>query len=364
MNIVVFLPLGGSLANLNDRGELLRFEDYYMHAYLKRFEKIAVVSYENERSKMAKIELLINPFKIHRYLWQFILPFFHRRQIASPIYRVMQMDGLIPALLSKILYGGKIVVTYGFDYKKFALHSGKIIQAIIYLLYEILLLPLVDLIIVPNRSIFDRFSYKPSLALKILYLPNGVDSKKFAPLGKKKLDILSIGRLESQKNYRFLIAAISKVAKKLPDLKLTIVGSGSEKDSLIKLAREGDIKLNIIDKVPYENLPDIYNQHTIFVSTSLFEGSPKVVLEAMSCSCTVLASRVEGNREIIDDGVNGLLFDLDENDLARKLTLVLKNKNLRKRLGDEARKTIQRDYEINKLIDSEISSMISLAKSE
>ena len=97
------------------------------------------------------------------------------------------------------------------------------------------------------------------------------------------------------------------VVKKNPDYNLHIVGSGQLKNNILEHAN----KLGIIDSVrllgqiPQDDLPTIYNNSEIFVMSSLWEGFPKVLLEAIACGCKVVSTKVDSSPEFL---VMNILF--------------------------------------------------------
>lgn len=360
MNIVVFLPLGQSLEGLRDSGQLFRFENYYLRKYRANFQKVHVVSYGYDNPNLKGISVFNNQWQIHRYLWQFLVPIVFRKSLSGAILRVMQLDGLLPALISKWLNGGKVVVTYGYDYKKFAAIDQKILQSILYLVYEYLLLPFADKIIVPNPSKQKELSSHPFLSKKTVYLPNGVDTKIFSPLSYKqqrqsqKVAILSVGRLEKQKNYPFLIRCLAK-QKLSSKAGLTLIGTGTQAKLLQKKAKSTGLTLQLVGNIPNEKIVDYYRDCDIYAQPSLIEGSPKTVLEAMACGCPVLVSRSPGNVDVVNDKTDGLVADLTEKDFGQKLEFLITDQKLRHRLSQKARQTVEKNYSLDRVLSDEVA---------
>ena len=104
----------------------------------------------------------------------------------------------------------------------------------------------------------------------IYYLPNGVNINLFKPAIKKKSmqikNILSVGRLETQKNFKNLIKALSGL-----NVRLTIVGEGSLKTKLKFLAKKMNVDLKIKTRVNFFQMPSTYRKSDVFVSSSLFK---------------------------------------------------------------------------------------------
>ena len=134
---------------------------------------------------------------------------------------------------------------------------------------------------------------------------------------------------------------------------LTIIGSGSLKSHLIQIARKQKVNLKIIERVENTKMPKIYNQADIFVSPSLLEGSSKVLLEAMACGLPIVATDNEGNKDIINNGENGLLVNESIEGLSSGIKAILENKNVMEKLGEKARKKIEKDFSLTLLLRTE-----------
>lgn len=368
MKLAIFLPLGQSLTGQEKSGQFRRFEKYYLQKYREVFNKIYIVSYAEEDLETKRVKVLLNKFNLHRYLWQFLIPFIYKNELKNSVCRVMQLDGLLPALISKLLNGGRVVCTFGYDYKKFALIDNKVLSAVFYFLYEYLLLPFVNLIIVPNPSLYESFQKHWSLKEKLYHAPNGVDTKVFKPrpsLVKKekiagKIKLISVGRWEKQKNYPFLIDCI-KAANLTKKISLTLISKGSQREFLLSKANKIGLQINLIDAVPNQQMVNYYNSADIYVQPSLIEGSPKAVLEAMACGCCLLVSKAPGNREVVQDGVNGLVADLTIGDFAHKLVYLVDHPQVRIQLEKRARQVALQKYDINLILEKETALLKKLS---
>ena len=107
---------------------------------------------------------------------------------------------------------------------------------------------------------------------------------------------------------------------------------------------------NFVGYVPdFEDLPGLYSTASVFVAPTLYENFPFRVLENMSCQNPVVATNIVGIPEMITDGVNGLLVPpSDQNKLAEKIVNVLQDNVLAKRLGQNARHTINEKFTLQK----------------
>jgi glycosyltransferase involved in cell wall biosynthesis len=156
------------------------------------------------------------------------------------------------------------------------------------------------------------------------------------------VQLLVIANLIKLKNVPVIIKAIAKLGKQL-ELKLTVVGDGPEKKALESLSRE----LAVADRVVFKGLlepnriSECLEQADCLVLTSLSEGKPNVVLEAFAAGRPVVASNIDGVREMIGENENGLLFEArDEQMLAAKLLELFNNRVLYKKFSENGRKYI------------------------
>ena len=185
------------------------------------------------------------------------------------------------------------------------------------------ILKLADAIVTPNSSMIEDVR-KLVGGKKILYLPQGIDisnvSKHVRKLNKTPR-IIYVGRLIPVKNLTMLI----KVSKLLPNYKFVIVGDGPEKDRLRKIAPDNVSFLGLISQ---KEVIKEMKKSDVFVLTSISESFGRVLIEALACGLPIVAVNSQGPKDIIKDGSNGYLINLnDAKDMADKVKLAIKNKN-------------------------------------
>jgi glycosyltransferase involved in cell wall biosynthesis len=114
--------------------------------------------------------------------------------------------------------------------------------------------------------------------------------------------------------------------------------------------------------VPNPELPNLLNKSRVFVLLSKYEGNPKTLLEAMSCSLPVIGNNASGISEIINDKETGLIVNNDPSELIKSIDKILNNNSFAKKLGENARQYIVENYNIDKIVNNEaqlIRSMLS-----
>jgi glycosyltransferase involved in cell wall biosynthesis len=175
---------------------------------------------------------------------------------------------------------------------------------------------------------------------------NGVDTERFSPAseqGARPFTVAFSGRLITLKGLDTLIAAFAIVRKKIPDAKLNLAGGGNAEywGERAKDVGLGADAVSFLGHVEYTEMPAFLSCVDALVLPSRSESMPYAVLEAMSCALPVVATRVGGVPEIIDDGRNGMLFRPNNvKGLADHLLALAGDAELRSRLGKAARQTV------------------------
>lgn len=167
-----------------------------------------------------------------------------------------------------------------------------------------------------------------------------------------KIIVSSLSSLHKLKGVDLLIKGFAKIKNK--DCILVIAGDGSEKDNLIKLAKELNIKDKIIflGKLDRPKINYLYKKSNIVALTSLLpEAFSRICLESAFCGIPVLATSVGGNADYIIEGKNGFLVAPDEDSIAQKLELMIKNEKLRKKLIENTKKIYKENYKPDKVIE-------------
>ena len=175
-------------------------------------------------------------------------------------------------------------------------------------------------------------------------IPNGIDVERFR-LGVEPLEkfedgsptILFVGRLESRKGIRYLLQAFPYVWERLPKARLVVVGPGTIR-TLYRYYSGSEARERILFEglVPAKDLPRYYASCDVFCSPATGQESFGIVLlEAMACGKALVASDIPGYRCVVSHGEDGMLVPpRNPKRLAVTLLKVLKDKALRKRLGE------------------------------
>ena len=177
-----------------------------------------------------------------------------------------------------------------------------------------------------RESLISDYGIDPEA---VTVIPVGIDTSVFKPSGasQEPQSLLFVGRLCRRKGLSYLVEAIGIVRREVPDVRLYIVGEGGLRGELEKSVDETNLSSNIrfVGKVSDKELVEWYNRVEGFVLPSLFEGFGIVCLESLACGTPVIATRVPGVTDIVNDVPPCVLVPpCDATALARAITVFLK----------------------------------------
>ncbi len=180
---------------------------------------------------------------------------------------------------------------------------------------------------------------------QITMIPNGVDTQRFKPSDEyahSRSRIVCVGRLVKIKGIDVLIESFSRLKREGFPGQLDIVGAGPEHSRLLKKALNFGCAGAVVFHGEVGNVEDYFDNTCIFVQPSLAEGMSNVLLEAMACGLPVIATRTGAATDILQDGINGLLVDVDSaGDIYDAVQKVMNDETFARLLGDNARKTVE-----------------------
>jgi len=198
-------------------------------------------------------------------------------------------------------------------------------------------------------------------------IPNGIDLTEYSDLPlrgsfKEKYNIplettliLYLGRIHKIKGINILVKAFAKIIEKVDNVKLVIVGpDDGYLEEIQVLINNLAIEKNILITGPLygkEKL-EAYVDADVYVLPSRYETFPMSVLEAYSCGKPVIASRVGGLKDLVIDGVTGLLFESENNEqLVESLLSLLNNDARAEKMGAKGNEFVEENFTIEKMVD-------------
>ena len=188
---------------------------------------------------------------------------------------------------------------------------------------------------------------------KIPIVYNGVDCARYdlPKIESTDIRLVTVGSIYEVKNYLFLVECFAKLLQSVPNLRLRIVGDGVQRTEL----EEKITTLGISNKVEItgvvSNVETYLADADLYVATSLFEGLPLSMLEAMSAGLPIVSTAVGGVPDVVKDGANGLLVKSGDGDaFVDACKQIVENEKMRKEFSVNA-KTISRSYDVAKMIE-------------
>ena len=189
--------------------------------------------------------------------------------------------------------------------------------------------------------------YYTKLGFKTTQIPNAINLKNLPQDKDRRFEkqIIFVGRLSKEKG----IETIIEVSKKLSnDINLLIVGSGPESEKIKKLSETRD-NIHYLGYLTHENSIKLIRGSDILIQPSLHEGISTAILEAMARKIPVIATNVGGNKELILDNQNGFLINPESDDeLIRKIIMILEDELLAKKFGEKSFELIK-NYDWSKI---------------
>ncbi len=261
--------------------------------------------------------------------------------------------GVTGRIAARTLPGVRIVHTYhGLHY----IHDPRLIRRKIFRSLESALLRVTDrTICVAQQDVETGVREGIVDPARTVVILNGIDVAEFA--GDQRRDfpgdpvIGTVGRLHTQKGHRYLLAAAAELVKLHPALKFVIIGDGELRGELEQEAARLGVAANVIFAGARTDIAAQLRAMDIFVLPSLWEGLPLVLLEAMAAGLPIVATGVDGVKEILTDGKNALLVPPGNPiELQRGIEKVLGDAGLRKRLAGEAVKTVREKFSVGRMV--------------
>lgn len=213
------------------------------------------------------------------------------------------------------------------------------------------------------RTYHARQAWFPPTRLRVIY--NGVDTVRFAPrpavrlrmrqelgLPADSIVLGSVGRLVTIKDHLTLLKAAATLIRQDVHLRVVVVGAGPQAEVLQNyVADDTSLADRVIFTGASDNIPDLLNAMDIFVLPSLGEGMSNTILEAMACALPVVATRVGGNPELVEEGRTGFLFAPGNvAALAANIQTLSKNDALRREICAAARDRVVALFSLEHMI--------------
>ena len=373
MNILYLLTYDYSFKSWNDSGNLSR-ELQYFNVFKLKYPNVNFIflSYgdsedleyanflDNSQIYPVYSYMKFSKNRLKRLLKSFLIPFVLYRKLKIENIQIIkqnQLQGVWVSIILKILLKVPLITRTGYDVFQFKLkENSKIATKFFY--YIVTQLAIIFSSIYSVTSNIDKnFLEKYFLfsKQKIHIRPNFVITQDKKSLSERDEKIISVGRLEEQKNLNYLINELGDL-----DVAVDHYGNGSKYNELVQLAKDRNINIQFKDSVDNLSLTKKYTDYQFFISTSLFEGNPKSLLEALAAGCIVLAPSIPNIKEIVQHEYNGFLFDLEKQSLNNLFTKINSNQYDLEKISNNAIYSVKVNNDLNNLIDNEFNDLALL----
>ncbi len=190
-------------------------------------------------------------------------------------------------------------------------------------------------------------------ATKVTVILNGTDTNLFSPGGYESEKVQGsvrigiVARLSGEKDHQTLLSACKLLANQTTDFHLEIIGDGPLRGSLEKSVETLGLDTHVSFSGMRHDVPKLLCQLDIFVLSSTTEGISLTLLEAMATELPIVATNVGGNPEVVIDGETGyLVSSQNPEEMAKKLLLLINDKNLRRKMGEKGRERVIANFSI------------------
>ncbi len=200
---------------------------------------------------------------------------------------------LLHGIFGKVFLRAKVALTlHGTDFLR--LKSEKLLQWCIR--------RWVDTVFFVSRAMLEDLQ-RLMPGKHLVYAPNGVDTNRFYDQKRqRRKQLVAVGSLKWQKGYEYLLQSVKEVFSQHPEYTLVIIGEGPLRSQLQELANSLGIadRVKFLKRLTHEQVAVVLNESSIFVISSVSEGFPKALVEAIACATPVVATDVGSCREIVD----------------------------------------------------------------
>jgi len=359
VHLVLFLSRATSLDRWNRLGILERELKYYreLRNHLGGISLVTCGGPEDLQymSQLGQIELLYNKWGLPANIYSILSVLLYWSALkTADIFKSNQLDGSWTAILAGILQRKPVIVRAGYLWSEFfRLGEGKGIKSrVINALQTLALRRSTSIFVTTEKMRRDLERGFPFLTNKIYVIPNYVDVELFKPDKSRHLKhgrLCFVGRLVPQKNLPSLIIALSEI----PDSSLVIVGDGKQRAELENLAHEYRVDVQFSGVIPHSELPEVINSCQVFILPSLYEGHPKVLIEAMACGIPVIGTNVPGIQELVLNGQTGMLCSPEIESIRETIKGLLANPRIQEQLGENARSYVAENFSLQKVLELE-----------
>lgn len=358
MHIILFFSRGVSLETWASVGSLEREIALYLRLQEKGVQ-ITFITYGGitdlgYAGQLKGIDILCNQWNLSPHWYERLLPFLHLHSLRhADVFKTNQTSGADVALRAARIWRKPLIARCGYMWSEFAQRHDNPIEVDFAKRIEKQVFENARCVVVTTHAMKNYVEENYNVNVdKVRVFPNYVLTDLFSPGNTAVIPkrVCYVGRLDEQKNLDSLVQACEGL-----QVELHLIGEGHLHASLRDQAARCGVNLVLHGNIPHHKLPEMIRQSVIFVLVSHYEGHPKSLLEAMSCGVAVLGANSPGIGEQIVHGETGWLVGTDAKSIRAGIQHLLENPTLREKLGRNARRFIQENCSLDKIVEMEYS---------
>tara|TARA_A100000164_G_C21940421_1_gene790382 strand:+ start:2112 stop:3233 length:1122 start_codon:yes stop_codon:yes gene_type:complete len=282
----------------------------------------------------------------------------NKANITFDLIKTNQLYGSWLALTIKVFFRKPLIIRTGYDLLTFSYKDKKnMVKIFFYYLLTLVSLFFCNLYTVTSNTdqnlLIKLFPFaKNKIILRRNWVSTSSIVNNFESRYNKKF--ISVGRLEKQKNFEYMIKRLDG-----SEYCLDIYGEGSLRKTLEKLKNDN---INFYGSIQNSELLEKYQNYKLFITSTLYEGNPKAIIEAMGSGCVVIAPNIESIKEIIAHQETGVLYSPENDNLEKIIHSQLHNSEKMKEISENAKNYVIKNHSLEKYIIEENKEFNKLFK--
>jgi len=351
----IFIDISGSDLEKYNLDDYLTYFAIPVNKFL-RILKAVFLFITNLHKGPLKLINALNFFKygkntINLNTFYYVLPFLNSNY--DILHCHFGPNGIVGSLLKEIGIKGKLVTTfYGYDLSSYITLNGTNVYKLLFKNCD-LFFPICKYF----RDKLIEFGCNPN-KIKVNYINIDCNRYKFKKRifhSGETLEILTVAVFEGRKGYEYSLKAIAKLVEMNKDIRYTIAGDGENKQKIMQLIDDLNIKnyINYVGRVNQKELIKLYDQAHVFLLPSITadgndqEGTPTVILEAQATGLPVISTNHSGIPEIILDNESGFIVpEKDVFAITEKLNFFIDNSDALEIMGYKGREFIKQKFDM------------------
>jgi glycosyltransferase involved in cell wall biosynthesis len=326
------------------------FDDYYLFA---RSNRNKFETFKEDNITLILIPKIVTPSRIFIFS-SFLIFFYIQKFKITHILCQSAIFGGTASLLAKKIYGIPVMVEiHGEEY--FRLMNSKRLYLKPIGRFLIFIYKKANKVRSLNPFMTQKL-YKLGISKNVTEIFNRVNLELFSQIKtdfkikNNSINLVSVGRFVKEKNYENLIKYLSNSKFKYH---LTLIGGGELKMNYINVIQDLNQQENVtlIDWIDQKDFINIIVNCDIYIQSSVSEGMPRTIIEAMSLQMPIISTKVGSIEGVVENEVNGLLVSTKENEIVGAILKLYNSESLRSELAHKARKDVIEKYEWNSIFD-------------